>query len=38
MQSRFDPLNVNVRENSPWVAIGGEVPSFTIPFQLPKRY
>jgi hypothetical protein len=38
MQSGFDPLNVKVRENSAWVALGGEVPSLTIAFQLLKRY
>jgi hypothetical protein len=38
MQSGFVPLNVKERENSAWVAFGGEVPSLTIPFQLLKRY
>jgi hypothetical protein len=34
MESGFDPLKVKVRENPAWVALGGEVPSLTIPFQL----
>jgi hypothetical protein len=34
----FDPLKVKVRENPAWVALGGEVPSLTIPFQQLKRY
>jgi hypothetical protein len=32
MESGFDPLKVKVRENPAWVALGGEVPSLTIPF------
>jgi hypothetical protein len=38
MQSGFDPLNLKVRENSAWIALGGEIPSLTIPFQLLKSY
>ena len=38
MESGFDPLKVKVGENPAWVALGGEVPSLTIPFQLLKRY
>jgi hypothetical protein len=38
MESGFDPLKVKVRENPAWVALGGEVPSLTIPFQLLKKY
>jgi hypothetical protein len=38
MESGFDPLKVKGRENLAWVALGGEVPSLTIPFQLLKRY
>jgi hypothetical protein len=34
MESGFDSLKVKVRENPAWVALGGEVPSLTIPFQL----
>jgi hypothetical protein len=34
MESGFDPLKVKVRENPAWVALRGEVPSLTIPFQL----
>jgi hypothetical protein len=38
MESGFDPLKVKLSENPAWVALGGEVPSLTIPFQLLKRY
>jgi hypothetical protein len=38
MESGFDPLKVKVREIPTWAALGGEVPSLTIPFQLLKRY
>jgi hypothetical protein len=38
MESGFDPLQVKVRETPARVALGGEVPSLTIPFQLLKRY
>jgi hypothetical protein len=38
MESGFDPLKVKVWENPAWVALGGEIPSLTIPFQLLKRY
>jgi hypothetical protein len=38
MESGFDSLKVKVRENPAWVALVGEVPSLTIPFQLLKRY
>jgi hypothetical protein len=38
MESGFDPLKLKVRENPAWVALGGEIPSLTIPFQLLKRY
>jgi hypothetical protein len=38
MESGFDPLKVKVRENPVWVALGGEISSLTIPFQLLKRY
>jgi hypothetical protein len=38
MESGVDPLKVKVRENLARVALGGEVPSLTIPFQLLKRY
>jgi hypothetical protein len=37
MESGFDPLKVKVRVNPAWVALGGKVPSLTIPFQLLKR-
>jgi hypothetical protein len=33
MESGFDPLKVKVREIPTWAALGGEVPSLTIPFQ-----
>jgi hypothetical protein len=32
MESGFDPLKVKVRSNPAWVALGGEVPSLTIPY------
>jgi hypothetical protein len=38
MESGVDPLKVKGRENLAWLALGGEVPSLTIPFQLLKRY
>jgi hypothetical protein len=38
MESGFDPLKVKVRVHPAWVALGGKVPSLTIPFQLLKRY
>jgi hypothetical protein len=38
MESGFDPLKVKVREIPAWVALGGEVPSLAIQFQLLKRY
>ena len=38
MESGFDTLKVKVRENLAWVALGGEVPSLTIPFQLLNKY
>jgi hypothetical protein len=38
MESGFDPLKVKARENPACVALGGEVPSLTIPFQPLRRY
>jgi hypothetical protein len=32
MESGFDPLKVKARENPACVAVGGELPSLTIPF------
>jgi hypothetical protein len=37
MESGFDPLKVKVRENPAWVALRGEVPSLTTPFQLLQK-
>ena len=38
MESGFDPLKVKAREYLAWVALGGEAPSLTIPFQPLIRY